>query len=154
MTAPIKMRVNIAGFAGSAVSVYCAFDPATDVLLIGSVAEEYQAGPREDFLKITNTGTDAAFDAVFQNDETKEAIEAYFALASMRLIVMKESAKRLTPDAKIERDGMDERGPKYRIAPDIGCGQVAVLVASLFAKKQRAHAAAAESFKEFQLIHI
>lgn len=154
MTKPIKMRVNIAGFAGTAVSVYCAFDPASDVLLIGSVADEYQGGPRDDFLKITNMGSDSAFDAVFQNDETKEAIEAYFALASMKLIVMKESAKRLTPDAKIERDGMDEQGPKYRIAPDIGCGQVAVLVASLYAKKQRAHAVAAESFKDFQAIYI
>jgi hypothetical protein len=60
---PIKMRVNIAGFAGSAISMFCAYDPATDVLLLARVANEYEAGPRDDFLKITNVSSDTAFDA-------------------------------------------------------------------------------------------
>lgn len=151
---PIKMRVNIAGFAGSAISMFCAYDPATDVLLLGRVANEYEAGPRDDFLKITNVSSDTAFDAVFEADQTKEAIDAFFALESMRLITLSDKVARFNPAGKIERDGMDEHGPKYRIAPDIGCGQVAVLAASLYAKKQRAHAATLSDFADFMAITI
>lgn len=150
----IKIRVNIAGYAGAAVSVFCAYDPGTDMLLVARVATEYEPGGRDGFLKVTNMPSDAAFDAVFENDRTKEAIEAYFALESMRLITLADPVARFSPSAKIERDGMDESGPKYRVAPDIGCGQVAVLVASLYARRQRAQAAASEAFEEFRAILI
>jgi len=151
---PIKIRVNIAGFAGAAVSVFCAYDPATDVLLVARVADEYEGGPRDGFLKVTNMASDSAFDDLFDNENTKEAIEAYFALESMRLITLSDKVQRFNPAAKIERDGMDESGPKYRVAPDIGCGQVAVLVASYCAKQQRAHAAVSDAFEDFRAITI
>ena len=82
MSNAIKIRVNIAGFAGSAISMFCAYDPATDVLLVARVAsddqgrEKYEAGPRDGFLKVTNVPSDMAFDAIFSSDQTKEAIEA------------------------------------------------------------------------------
>lgn len=147
----IKFRVNVAGYAGSQVSLYCAFDPGTDMLLIGS-AGDYDPGPRDGFLKVTNIESDRAFDLVFLNEETKDAIEAYFEMSARGMLTLGEKVQRFNPSAQIERDGMDESGPKYRVAPGINSGQVAVLVACLVARKQRGHALAAEAFREFELL--
>lgn len=147
----VKFRVNIAGYSGSPVSLYCAFDPDTDVLLVAR-AGDYDPGPREGFLKVTNIDSDGAFDMVFPSDDTKAAIEAYFEMDSRRMLTLGEEVQRFNPSAQIERDGMDESGPKYRVAPGINSGQVAVLVACLVARKQRGHALAAEAFREFELL--
>ena len=148
---PIKIRVNVAGYSGTPVSLYCAFDPATDVLLVAR-AGDYEAGEREGFLKVTNIVSDAAFDSLFEGDQTKEAIEAYFEMDSMRMLTLGEAVQRFNPASQIERDGMDEAGPKYRVAPSITSGQVAVLVACLTAHRQRGHASAAQAFKDFELL--
>lgn len=147
----VKIRVNIAGYSGTPVSLFCAFDPATDVLLVGR-AGEYEGSDRDGFLKVTNIGSDAAFDMLFEGDQTKEAIEAYFEMESMRMLNMGEAVQRFSPASQIERDGMDEAGPKYRVAPSITSGQVAVLVACLTAHRQRGHVAASEAFKDFELL--
>lgn len=149
----IKIRVNIAGYSGAPVSLYCAFDPATDVLLVGR-SGEYDGADRDGFLKITNVGSDAANDTLFLNEDTKEAIEAYFEMDSMKSLTLGEQVQRFNPSNQIERDGMDEAGPKYRVAPGITSGQVAVLVACLTAKRQRAHAAAADAFKDFEFLSL
>lgn len=150
---PIKIRVNMAGFAGAPVSLYCAYDPATDMLLVAR-SSDFDGGPREGFIKVTNMASDAAFDVMFENDQTKEAIEAYFAMDSMRLLTLGEQVQRFNPASQIERDGMDEAGPKYRVAPSITSGQVAVLVACWVARRQRSHALVGEVFGEFELLSI
>lgn len=150
---PIKIRINIAGYSGSPTSLYCAFDPATDVLLVAR-AGEYDGSIRDGFLKITNVNSDQSLDMVFDPDQTKEAIEAYFEMDSMRLLNMGEAVQRFNPSAQIERDGMDESGPKYRVAPGINSGQVAVLVACLVARMQRRHVLASEAFRDFELLTI
>ena len=55
----IKIRVNIAGYSGTPVSLYCAFAPGTDVLLVGR-SGDYDGADRAGFLKISNVGSDAA----------------------------------------------------------------------------------------------
>lgn len=150
---PAKIRINVAGFAGAAVSLYCAFDPSTNVLLVAR-SSEYDGGPREDFIKGTNNHADAAFDLVFDRDHVREAIDAYFSMESMRLLTLGEQVQRHNPATKIERDGMDESGPKYRVAPDIGNGHVAVLLACLVARRQRAHASSLADFKDFELLSL
>lgn len=151
MTTPVKIRINIAGYSGSPVSLFCAFDPATDVLLVAR-SGDYEGGDRDGFLKVTNIGSDAEFDQLFEGDQTKEAIEAYFEMDSMRMLTLGEAVQRFNPASQIERDGMDESGPKYRVAPSITSGQVAVLVACLAARRQRGHAASAQAFKDFELL--
>lgn len=150
---PTKIRINVAGFAGAAVSVYGAYDPATGVLLVAR-SGDHDGGEREGFVKVTNTHADAAFDMVFERDHVKEAIDAYFSMESMRLLTLGEQVQRHNPATKIERDGMDESGPKYRVAPDIGNGHVAVLLACLVARRQRAHSASLEDFKDFELLSL
>lgn len=153
MTVAVKIRVNVSGYAGPAVSLFCAFDPATDVLLVARSAD-YEGGDRDGFLKVTTSASDSAHDLLVQPDQTKEAIEAYFDLQTMGLLTLGDAAQRFNPASKIERDGLDESGPKYRVAPDITSGQVAVLIASMVARQQRAHAVAAEAFAEFELLSI
>lgn len=153
MPDPVKIRVNVAGFAGMPVSLYCAFDPGTDVLLVAR-AGDYDDAPRDGFLKVSSLASDKAFDFLFESDQTKEAIEAYFEMDSRRMLTLGEAVQRFNPAAQIERDGMDEAGPKYRVAPSINSGQVAVLVACWVARRQRSHALVGEVFGEFELLSI
>lgn len=133
----VLMRVNIAGYAGEATTLYGAYDPGTDVLAIVKMAKEYDGGPRDGFLKITNQERDAAFDGLFLEEETREAILAFYDLEALKLLNLQGDAARANPSSKIERDGMDEGGIKFRIHPDTSNAQVAVLAACLFAGRQR-----------------
>jgi hypothetical protein len=145
---PVKIRVNIAGFHGSATSLFCAFDPDNDILLIVSEAEQYESTRREGFLHITNQDRDETIDATFNNDEVKDAIVAYFEAESLKLLAYGAKATRCNPASKIERDGIDVNGPRYRIAPDMSNGQVAVLVACRYAALQRHVGSAQEMMDE------
>lgn len=145
----VKMRVNVAGHVGDAVSLFCAFDPATDVLVVAR-AVPYEATQREGFLRITTQAQDAHHDAVFSEDDMREAINAFFGLAALQLISLSETARQHDPAHKIERDGIDEHGTKYKIHPDTSNAQVAVLIASFYAKRQR-HVAASGSMMKLLL---
>lgn len=130
------MRINVAGYFGRPVSVFAAYSPGTDILLV-SREGEYETAERPSFLHITNQFRDEHHDAVFTEHDLKEAIGAYFELDALRLLTLGPKVQRLSPDSKIERMGVDERGMNYRIAPDINCAQMAVMVACLFANRQR-----------------
>lgn len=132
----VKMRINVAGYLGNAVSMMCAFDAATDVLLVAR-AGEYEAGDRAGFLRITTQDKDAFYDAIFPEEEMREAITAYFGLDSLNLINLTDSVRQHEPKNRIERNGIDDHGPVYRINPEITNGQIAVLIASYYAKRQR-----------------
>lgn len=145
---PVKMRVNIAGFEGAAASLFCAYDPANDLLLIAREGAEFERHRRDGFLHITNQDRDEAIDALFTNDDLQEAISGYFEMSSLGLLTIASEAQRVNPSTKIERDGLDANGPRYRIAPDMSNGQVAVLVACRYAAQQRSVAAASEAVSE------
>jgi hypothetical protein len=149
----IKMRVNVAGYKGAPASIFAAYDPASDILLVARESA-YEGGERAEFLKITNQARDAAQDALFTEDDTRSAIAAYFELDALKLITLGVTVQRCSPDSKIERDGMDEHGMKYRIHPDISNAQVAVLFAALFAGRQRSVGVAQDFMDEMLLISI
>ena len=149
----VKMRVNVAGYKGAPTSLFAAYDPQTDILLVARESP-YEGGEREGFLKITNQTRDVAHDAVFTEDDTRAAITAYFELDALRLLTLGQAVQRCSPESKIERDGMDEHGMKYRIHPDISNAQVAVLFASFYAGKQRGTGMAQEMMAEMLLISI
>ncbi|MCA0214700.1 MAG: hypothetical protein LCH79_16170 [Proteobacteria bacterium] len=135
----VLMRINIAGYAGEPATLYGAYDPGTDVLAIVKIAKEYEGGPRDGFLKITNQQRDAAFDGLFIEEETRDAILAFYDLQALKLLNLQGDAARANPDSRIERDGMDEGGIKFKIHPDASNAQVAVLAACLFAGRQRGY---------------
>lgn len=148
----VKMRINCSGYQGEAVSVFGMFDMETDVLLIGQRAKKYDTEPRDGFLRITTQDRDPTHDGVFLEEQTRDAIVAFFELEAMNLIQFGEGLSSLDPKNKIERDGMDTGGMKYRIAPDISNGQVAVLIAAHTAVGQRAVGRAGEFFGDLMTI--
>lgn len=152
--ASILMRVNIVGFAGAPSTLFCAFDPNTDILAVVREGDGYEAGPRDGFLKISSQQRDAHQDALYTEDNTREAITAFFELDALKLINISAKAQRCDPRSKIERDGMDESGMKYRIAPDITNAQVAVLAAAFFAGAQRGAAAAQDFMDDMRLFSL
>lgn len=130
------IRVNIVGYAGQPVSVFAAFDPETDILAVANV-RDIEHAERDGFLRIANSAHEKWFDALFTEDKLRDAVVAFFELTSLGLLSIDTRAQRANPAAKIEPDGMDERGTKYRLAPDIGPAQVAVLAACWYAGQQR-----------------
>lgn len=149
----IKMRINAAGYKGEPASLFAAYDPESDILLVAREAK-YEGDQREGFLKITNQTRDKFSDALFTEDDTRAAITAYFELDAMRLVTLAATVQRCNPESKIERDGMDEHGMKYRIHLDISNAQVAVLFACLFAGRQRAVGVTQDFMQEMLLISI
>lgn len=149
----IALRINVAGYAGKAVSVIAAFDTLADFLLIGG-EEDYSDSADPELLKLTNQARDKAYDGLFTEDDTHDAIKAYFELDALKLLEISSEAQRCNPGSKLERDGMDQHGMRYRVAPDITCGQVAVLIAALHAGRLRSMTTAADFMQEMALITI
>lgn len=142
-----KIRVNCGGYQGKPVSVFAAYDPEYDVLVIARESE-YETSPRDGFLRVTTRDADPAHDMVFTEDEVREAIGAFFEMEAMGLVKFAEGMSRLDPKHRIERDGMDERGAKFRFSPDIANGQVAVLIAVYAARRQNSVAKITEFMDE------
>jgi hypothetical protein len=132
----VFMRVNAAGYVGEPVSMLCSFDPATDILFAMKTVA-YEDRDRPGFLRVTTLDRDSTRDMLFTEDETREAITAFFELDAMKLVNLAPDLQRYAPAHVIEREGMDEHGMIYRIKPDITNGQYAVLIAAYVAQKQR-----------------
>lgn len=134
--ATVLLRINIAGFSGEPVSLYGAFDHEEDLLLV-SDSKTYDPGEAPDLLKVSNQERDTHRDDLVTDDDLQAAIRAFFEMDGLKLLALSEKAARHNPSNKIERDGVDEGGVRYRISPDITCAQVAVMFACLAASRQR-----------------
>lgn len=133
----VLIRVNILGFAGEPATIFGAFDPATEVLAIARIAPEYEPGPRDGFVKITNQERDAGHDLLFSEADLRDAIQAFFELDALKLVNLGAHAGRISPANRIERKGLGDTGVDYNIHPDTSNLQVAVLAAALFSSRQR-----------------
>jgi hypothetical protein len=148
------MRVNAAGYIGEPVSLMCSFDPSTDILAVVKKMPAYEDSDRAGYLRVTTQERDAAHDAVFLEDDTRDAILAYFDMRQMgHLNLVKDMASH-QPENSIEREGMDEHGMKFRVKPEITNAQFAVLVACFYAKKQREVAAIGEVMQDMAFYSI
>jgi len=134
----IQIQATFAGYGGGAATLFSAYDPATRVLVVAKDAG-YRAERRKGCVVLTNIDG-IPCDSRFDPDGLREAISAYYALRhgvssdgkSARL-VFDPSVLRASPEAVIERDGIDDRGPKYRIADNITSLQMATLATCLHA---------------------
>lgn len=129
-----KFLVSIAGYSGPAITLVCAYDQRDDVLI---VAEE---GPlvevrREGFGMVTNLDL-PAIDLRFDDARIRDSIRDYFRRSSQDTIDLIDKLARHSPDNAVTNDGFDDHGPRYRIAPDITNGQIAVFAACCFAGAQ------------------
>lgn len=133
----MKFEVSISGYgqSGKPVTLQCFYDHSGDVLVV--MREVPFIERRTDgFALVTNMELQTR-DFLFSDDHIREGIREYFARTGLGTIDIDAAIVRYQPDAKIENDGIDERGPKYRLDPEIGNGQVAIIAAVAFIKSQR-----------------
>lgn len=127
-----QIQANITGYEGAACSLFAAYDEHTRILVMGALGE-YRPQRREGCLVITNMGENER-DAFFSEAQLSDAIRAFYLLRSSQAadnksprLIFNDRAMRAHPESVIERDGMDERGTKYRIAEGITNAQIAAL---------------------------
>jgi hypothetical protein len=149
------MQATIGGLAASASAtgetVFGVLDVATGVLLIDMSATARPGQPEkrmEGCAVVTNNAGAEDCDQVFTEADLRAAIADYYAFAGRGLLVLEKPVQRLDPASKIEPDGLDEHGRKYRIAQDMSNGQIAVMVLCWFASRQAGFARQLDAFDD------
>ena len=151
----MKFVVSISGYGQNGaepVTLRCFHDVETDFLVIDTKAPEFAESRPEGFALVTNLELQTR-DFLFSNDHIRDAIRDYFARDGQGLIDIEDELNRYRPDSKIERDGIDERGPKFRLSPDIGNGEVAVLAAVAFITGQGSIIGAMDAMSDFTKLY-
>ena len=157
----ILLQATIGGFSSAAATggdtLLGELDIGTGVLLV----DTHAAAPagvaevrRQDYAVVTNNSGAPDFDIVFTENDLRDAIADYFGFAGRGLLVLDQNVARFDPASKIEPDGLDERGRKYRIAQDMTNGQVAVMVLCWFAVRQSGFASQIASFDDLMDVTI
>lgn len=157
MSDSVRLQCSIGGFAPAgaavdAITVLGEMDLPTGVLLI-DIARTVQRGRPEvrvaDSVVCTNNPASEDRDVLFTGEDIRAAIEDYFDFNGRGLLVLEGSTERLNPSAKIEPDGIDERGRKYRFAPDITNGQIAIIALCWLARRHGTHAEHVNNLDDF-----
>lgn len=121
----LAVQAQIVGYHGRPVNLLGMLDKQTGLILIGKELEANQC--HDGAIFVTNDPQTALRDQLFETDHLRDAIELYFARDGSGRLAMVSSTERHKPAHKIERDGYDERGARYRLADDVSNGNVAVL---------------------------
>lgn len=129
----LKIQTSIAGFAGRPVTLISVHDDETDILVVAK-AVEYTESRIGDCVMVSNLPL-SSVEVMFSDDDLCAAIRHYYARKSRDLLDLDDSLLRYEPENRIESDGVDERGRKYRISPEIDNGQLAVLATVAFVEK-------------------
>jgi hypothetical protein len=156
MQAPtIRLQATIGGFAATTAAggdtLLGELDVGAGVLLVDIHAPARPGVPelrREGCAVVTNNASTQDCDIIFTENDLRDAIADYFAFAGRGLLVLEPNVSRFDPASKIEPDGLDERGRKYRIAQDMTNGQVAVMVLCWFAVRQSGFASQIGAFDD------
>ena len=138
----IKIQASIIGF-GKPATVFAMYDEKSRILLVSTIAKDYQRERLNECLLITNDLTTDR-DALFSIDDFKDGIAAFFDFegsvatdGKTTRLIYQDDAQRAKP--VIEKDGIDASGYKYRVSEDAKSEQIAVLAICLFCHK-RLHA--------------
>lgn len=134
--AGMKIMVSIGGYGGAGA------EPVTLVAFknnaLGSLTVLQKVTYREvaddGFAFVTNLRL-KNYDCLFKEEHLADAISAYKEAEGMLTIVLDDEVARYRP--RIESDGVDTQGQKYRLAGDISNAEVAVLALAHFMSRQR-----------------
>lgn len=137
----MRIVTIISGFSGQALTLASVFDEKTGVLVISKQLAYREDRPKPDFAIVSNLDLPAC-DFTFTEKHLREAIRSYFTRRSQGMLEIDSALGRYLPDNRIEQDGVDEGGRKFRIAPEIDNGQIAVLATVAFIEAQRPISAA------------
>lgn len=136
MAADVNMRVNVAGYGGKPVSLFAVFAPDTGDLLCTDCID-MEMGEVKGFLHVSTTGAEVACDMRFTENDLSQAIQDFFMMDGMRAVFLDGNTQRLKPTNKIQADGVDVNGVKYKLDGDVQNSHVAILAACFAAQRQR-----------------
>ncbi len=136
-----KIQSTFIGYGGKPCTIFSLLDSETNILVV-SAEGEYRKARRDDHIVVITNDKGIPRDRLFADDDIKDAINAFYSLKngiaedgrSSRL-TFSERAQRANPESSIEKDGIDQSGPRYRIAENITCTQMATLATCLHAMK-------------------
>lgn len=150
-----KIQAAAAGFGGSPVTLYSAYDPETGVLVLAALkahTTERQAG-----CTFISNSSRSEYDVLFTDDQLRSAIKAYYELRSARAAdgsdALAVSVEGANPMGAVQIRAVDERGVQYEVNPGITNAQVAALATCLFVQRQRGPEAALEFMKDVDEIN-
>jgi len=130
----MRIQICVVGFALQPITLIAVLDEKTGVLVIAKEVPYTEERIKEDFAVVSSSDLPDS-DFVFKDEHLREAIRTYFDWGGSELVTVDELLGRHLPDNKIEQEGIDERGRKYRLGDGITNGQVAVLAAVAFAQQ-------------------
>lgn len=151
----ISLQATIGGMSANSgtggETVYGALDVGSGVLLV-DVAQSLAMGAKpkrhRTSAMLTNDPTADDFDVIFAETDLQVAIRDYFSFAGRGVLSIGDDVQRHNPASKIEADGLDEHGRKFRLAQDITNGQLAIIALCWFAMRQAGFAQQVASFDE------
>jgi hypothetical protein len=134
--AGMKIMVSIGGYgpAGAEPVTLLAFKNNALGILVVLSKVTYREIPDEGFAFVTNLRL-KNYDCLFKEEHLADAITAYKEAEGMGTISLAEDVGRWRP--RIESDGVDTQGQKYRLNADIGNAEVAILALAHFMSRQR-----------------
>lgn len=159
MADSILLQVSIGGMSasGTGVTLFGELDRASSVLLI-DLYRDIRPGeaPKRapGCAVLTNDPMSDDHDLLFTEDALRQAISDYYTFVGRDLLVLEPKVSRFNPQSAIEADGIDERGRKYRFAPGITNGQVAVVAMCWFALQQSAFASQVAALDDYADLSI
>lgn len=143
----MKIQSTIAGFTGAPTTLLGKLDTNTGVLVVVKEVAYREERIDPEFALVSNLDL-PALDLRFGDENIRDAIRGYFTRAAQETIDLVAAVARHAPDHRIERDQVDEKGRRYRLAPDITNGQVAVLACVALIEQQSGFRAAVEMASE------
>lgn len=147
----MKIMASVSGYTGESVTLVGLIDPATGVLAIAKGVTFREVGD-EGFAFVTNVRSDA-YDCLFSEEQWAQAIRDYVIAEGSQTLAIADAAARFKP--RLETDGVDEKGQKYRLPDDLHNGEIAVLAMVHFQQRQRALGVADDAMDEwFDLVMI
>lgn len=132
----MKIIASIGGYGpngAEAVSIAAIRQPDGILAIIRKVNYTIERVPGMAF--VTNMKL-PAYDCLFLEEHLSAAIHSYKEMEGQGLLTYGEHSVLFTP--RVETDGIDEKGQKYRLDQSISNGQMAVLAIVHFVSRQQA----------------
>lgn len=130
----MKIMASISGYAGERVTLVALLDPVTLVLAIAK-SIKFREAREEGYAFVTNTRSEA-YDCLFGEEHWDEAIRAFKVSQGNETMTLSDHTIRWQP--RVESDGVDDKGSKYRLPDDMTNGEVAILALVYFQQRQLA----------------
>jgi hypothetical protein len=139
----MKIVVTVGGYGGAgskSISLAAMRDDATGILSVAKEVKYRESAPEptpekpERWAFVTNMRL-PNYDCLFTEEHLQAAILAYREGDGMGTFVIDDEVAKYRP--RIEVDGIDTNGQKYRLASDITNGEMAVLALAHFQSRQR-----------------